>query len=49
MMTNEGATFAATGTVAHVTDQGMGIAFITIEAADQEILDKWFADEEPGR
>ena len=49
VMTNEGATFAATGTVAHVTDQGMGIAFITIEAADQEILDKWFADEEPGR
>jgi hypothetical protein len=45
LMTNEGATFEATGTVAHVTNQGMGIVFITVEAGDQETLEKWLADE----
>ena len=45
MMTNEGATFEATATVSHVTEEGMGIVFITVEAADQEILEKWLADE----
>jgi len=45
VMTNEGATFEATATVSHVTEEGMGIVFITVEAADQEILEKWLADE----
>jgi PilZ domain len=45
-MRNEGATFAATGKVAYATDQGMGIEFISVEAGDQEILERWLADEE---
>ena len=45
VMTNEGATVEATGTVSHVTEEGMGIVFITVEAADQEVLGKWLADE----
>jgi len=49
VMTNKGATFAATGVATYVTAQGMGIVFITVEADDQEILEKWLADDEPSR
>lgn len=38
-----GTTFVASGVVAYVTDEGMGIVFSTVESEKYEILAKWLA------
>src|SRR5579863_4258342 len=38
-----GTTFVASGAVAYVTDEGMGIVFSTVEAENYEILAKWLS------
>jgi hypothetical protein len=42
-MAEGGATFVASGVVAYVTDEGMGIVFSTVEAENYEILAKWLS------
>ncbi len=38
-----GTTFVASGMVAYVTDEGMGIVFSTVESEDYEVLAKWLS------
>jgi hypothetical protein len=38
-----GTTFMASGVVAYVTDEGMGIVFSTVESDNYEILAKWLS------
>jgi hypothetical protein len=38
-----GATFVASGVVAYVTDEGMGIVFSTVEPENYEVLAKWLS------
>ena len=38
-----GTTFVASGVVAYVTDEGMGIVFSTVESENYEILAKWLS------
>jgi hypothetical protein len=40
-----GDTFTASGIVAYVTGEGMGIAFGLVESKDHEILAKWLSHE----
>ena len=42
-MAEAGTTFVASGVVAYVTDEGMGIVFSTVEAENYEILAKWLS------
>jgi hypothetical protein len=42
-MAEGGATFVASGVIAYVTDEGMGIVFSTVEAENYEILAKWLS------
>lgn len=41
--TRAGTTFAASGVVAHVTGDGMGIVFSMVESENYEILSKWLS------
>jgi CheY-like chemotaxis protein len=42
---NSKATFSAVGNVIHnLSDEGMGIAFVQIEAKDQVVLEEWLAE-----
>ena len=42
--------FTALGRVTHnVTAEGMGVAFVQVEAKDRAILEKWLADEKANR
>jgi hypothetical protein len=38
-----GTTFVASGVVAYVTDEGMGIVFSTVESENYEVLAKWLS------
>ena len=42
-MTEGGNTFVASGVVAYVTDDGMGIVFSTVESENYEVLAKWLS------
>jgi hypothetical protein len=42
-MAEGGATFVASGVIAYVSDEGMGIVFSTVEAENYEILAKWLS------
>lgn len=45
-----GARFTALGRVTHnVSAEGMGVAFVQVEAKDRAILEKWLADEKANR
>ncbi len=42
---NSKATFSAVGNVIHnLSDEGMGIAFVQVEAKDQAVLEEWLAE-----
>jgi hypothetical protein len=42
-LSEAGTTFVASGAVAYVTDEGMGIVFSTVESENYEILAKWLS------
>jgi len=45
-ISNSQANFSAVGNVAHnLSDEGMGIEFVQVEAKDQAVLKEWLAEE----
>jgi len=45
-ISNSKANFSAVGDVAHnLSDEGMGIEFVQVEAKDQAVLKEWLAEE----